>query len=237
MNNIKVFISVVIATSAIFFSQQTYASDDEVFYIGGGIGQSEASGYCSGVSSPFTCKSTNTLSRAIVGFQSNRWFGIELNYIDLGKFSMNGSGTAGGMVCNPVCSFPTGTYAYTEIIKSKGFQFASVGSVPLGKGLFLLGKLGMMHWTVSGSTLLSVAGFPAGTVNFYPTNGAIGLHGFVSNNASDSGNSPVLGFGLKYEIGEQFAVRGEFEVAPKIGSAATGKYDYKIYSTSLIYKF
>jgi OmpA-OmpF porin, OOP family len=237
MNKIKVFVSAAIATSAILLNQQTFASDDESFYIGGGIGQVEATSFCSDVTSPFTCEGTDTALMAIVGFQSSRFFAVELGYADFGKFEMSGNGTATGTVCNPVCSFTSGTYSYTDTLKSKGIKFAGIVSVPLGKRLSLLGKFGLLHWTANGNSTLTTAGFPPGAFNIYPATGSFGGHAFGNNIASESGDSPMYGFGLKYEINEQLAARGEFEIAHQIGTTVTGQYNYMVYSASLLYKF
>jgi hypothetical protein len=56
--------------------------------------------------------------------------------------------------------------------------------------------------------------------------------------ASDTGNSAIVGLGLKFRLGEKFVARGEYEATPtKIGAAATGQTKLQIFSASLLYLF
>ena len=96
-----------------------------------------------------------------------------------------------------------------------------------------MGKLGFLHWSANEESIVNGTGFPVGTYSIYPTNGYPGERSFASYNKTDSGNAPLLGVGLKYEISEQFAVRFDVEMAIR----AYSKYDYSIYNSSLIYKF
>lgn len=196
------------------------------------MGQADATNYCGGETTRYalaypalSCESTSTTLKAILGFQSNRWFGIEFGYADLGK--AKASATSTGVVCNPTC----GPWQYTvnDTIKSKGFEFVGVGTIPLDEDLSLLGKFGLLHWTVTGSGALSGA-VPAGYTTLMPVPAVYG--------ATDTGNSAIVGIGLKFKLGEKFVARGEYEATPaKIGTAATGQTKLQIFSASLLYLF
>lgn len=229
MNMLKVIASVFVAVLALFFSQLSYAGNDGKIYIGGTLGQVKALKYCVGVRDPITCDDTNQVLGVFVGLQSNRYFGIEIGYVDFGKFEIHGNGTALGIFCY-TC---TGTYTYSDTIRIKGFRFASIGSIPVGKDFFVLGKLGFLHWSANEESIVTGSGFPPGIIDLYPTTGSPGERPFISYSKKDSGNTPLLGVGLKYEINEQFALRFDAEMALR----AYSKYDYRIYNSSIIYKF
>jgi hypothetical protein len=119
-------------------------------------------------------------------------------------------------------------YTITDTIKSKGFEIVGVGSLPLDEDLSLIGKFGLLHWTVTGSGALTGTP-PAGAV-FWPTPATYG--------ASDSGNSAIVGLGLKFKVGEKFVARAEYEATPaNIGTYATGQTKLQIFSASLLYLF
>jgi OOP family OmpA-OmpF porin len=221
-----------IAVFSFSFSQHAFAIDRDVFYVGGGLGQANATNFCGSVSSTYSCNSSSQSRSAFIGFQTNRYFAIELGYLDLGKMEIQGSGLASD--CNPNCSNINGAYTYSDTFSAKGVRFSTIGSVPLGRGLFISGKLGLLHWTATEQSTLNST-FPSNT-HVYPVNGWPMGHPFSSMNHTETGNAPVVGLGLKYEIGEQLAARFEFEMTPHIQGTYT-KYDYSIYSASLLYKF
>ncbi len=120
-------------------------------------------------------------------------------------------------------------YTITDTIKSKGFEIVGVGSVPLDEDLSLIGKFGLLHWTVTGSGALTGTP-PAGAGFAMPTPATYG--------ASDSGNSAIVGLGVKVKVGEKFVARAEYEATPaSIGTAATGQTKLQIFSASLLYLF
>lgn len=222
----------LIAVLPFSFCQHAFALDRDVFYVGGGLGQATATNFCSSISSSFSCDSSSQSQSAFIGFQTNRYFAIELGYLDLGKSTIQGSGPATD--CNPTCSTVNGAYTYSDTFSTKGFRFSTIGSVPLGRGLFISGKLGLLHWTAKEQSTYNTT-FPPNT-NASPINGYPGGHPLFSSNHTETGNAPIVGLGLKYEIGEQLAARFEFEMTSQIHGTYT-KYDYSIYSASLLYKF
>jgi hypothetical protein len=146
------------------YADSAAASGDHEWYIGGSVGQVNAASYCGGETSRFpfaylpspSCERASTTLRGIVGYQSNRWFGLEFDYADLGKAKANGT-SMGASGAGPWL------YTITDTIKSKGFEFVGVGLVPLDEDLSLIGKFGLLHWTVTGSGALT-GNPPAGLV-------------------------------------------------------------------------
>ncbi len=220
--------SVFIAVLFFSFCQQAFAIERDAFYVGGGFGQATAATFCSSVSSTYSCNDSSRSQSAFFGFQTNRYFAVELGYLDLGKVEILGSGPATD--CNPNCSTINATYTYSDTFSAKGFRFTTIGSVPLRRGLFFSGKLGLLHWTAKEQSIYNTT-IPGA----YPTNGYPG-HPLSTVNHTETGNAPLLGLGLKYEIGEQLTARFEFEMTPRIHGTYS-VYDYSIYSANLFYKF
>lgn len=228
----KIFVtvgSVFIAVLSFGCCQHAFAIDRDVFYAGGGFGQATASSFCSSVSSTYSCDNSSPSQSVFIGFQTNRYFAIELGYLDLGKMEIHGGGPATD--CNPNCSTVNSSYTYSDSFSTKGFRFTTIGSVPLGRGLFFSGKLGLLRWTAKEQSTFNTT-LPGA----YPTNGYPAGHPLSSVNHTETGNAPLLGLGLKYEIGEQLTARFEFEMTPHI-QATYSKYDYSVYSASILFKF
>jgi OOP family OmpA-OmpF porin len=101
------------------------------WYIGIGIGQSNAKGACDGVSGPgITCDETDTAGKILGGYQLSRNFALELAYADLGqaKATFAGFGSA--------------------TIGAKGFEFTGIGMLPIAERFSLLARAGLFSWKV-----------------------------------------------------------------------------------------
>ena len=161
-------------------------------YVGLGVGSSKISGFDNGtVSGGNTNKS---LVKIYGGFQFTPNWGAELQYSNLGNRDVTNAGVAVG-------SFRTSQYS-----------IAGTGTLPLGSGFSLLGKLG-----VSANRVNS----PAGVFN------------------SSNNTSALIGVGASYSITPAMSVRVEYEDFGKVGTIAANGSTVRAngYSISLKYGF
>jgi opacity protein-like surface antigen len=116
------------------------AAADEAsgLYIGAGVGQSDVDTSCAvpgGVTT--SCDTTNTAWKAYLGYQFNKWIGLEGGYVKFGDVN------ASGLVGSTPVSAQTQTW---------GVPVYAVGSIPIpldsaGKyKISVLGKLGAIYW-------------------------------------------------------------------------------------------
>ena len=108
------------------------------FYIGGNVGQSRTSISASDIILPagfaFTAFSSNETDvgfKLYGGYRINDNFAVELGYVDLGKFSFNGT------------TAPAATVSGT--IKNSGVNLDAVGILPLQNNFSLFGKIGACY--------------------------------------------------------------------------------------------
>lgn len=108
----------------------TALAADAGYYLGGSVGQSRPSfdtaGAAPGVG--VNIDSSATAWKILGGYQFDKNWGVELNYVDFGKYNI--SAPANGT---------TGTADLT------GWGGAVVGTLPLGSNVSLLGKLGVLR--------------------------------------------------------------------------------------------
>lgn len=127
------------------FASQTALAQDKGFYVGLGVGQSDAKDACSelgGVGFSGSCDDTSTGKKIILGYQFNPNFALEGGYVDLGKFKANGT----------VLGVPASAFA-----KAKSWQLVAVGTLPLANNFSLFGKAGIHSWDAdAGVTALGV---------------------------------------------------------------------------------
>ena len=78
-------------------AQLQFGRMDTGLYLGGSLGGSQFRNACEGVPGGVSCDDKDFALRGFVGWQFNRWFGLELGYADLGKAeaSVPGFGVAG----------------------------------------------------------------------------------------------------------------------------------------------
>ena len=95
-------------------------------------------------------------------------------------------------------------------LEMTGYGMSLVGYVPMTKDLSLLGRIGENRMTLKN----------------------------ITNNASDTTWSPVLGVGLKYDFNPNMGVRWEVERISKMGNNTTTiKTDTNLYTVGLDYQF
>jgi OOP family OmpA-OmpF porin len=128
MRAIKLFAVAVLALGALVAAPQAAAQG---FYVGGSVGQSDFNdgNVVPDLITSGTVDGKDTGFKIFGGYQFNPYFGLELAIVDLGEASY--SGTFGGV---PVVG---GT------VDAWGFNFSAVGTLPLGAGFALFGKVGL----------------------------------------------------------------------------------------------
>ena len=166
------------------------------FYIGGSVGQSnfDDSNAIPDLITAGTVDGSDTGYKIFGGYQFNQHFGLELAYVDLGKASYSGNffgvPVTGGSV------------------KTSGFNFSAVGTLPLGSNFALFGKAGFFTWESKASD----------------TTGGVPFSG------TENGTDLSLGIGASYNFTKNFAVRAEWERFKAVG-------DIDLLSIGAVYKF
>ena len=190
-------------------------AQDQGLYIGGSLGQSRANnvGDCSDVFdivNSCSVKTKDTGWRLFAGYQINQNAAIEGSYVDLGTFTISGSGRIAG---TPVFGNASGSD------KANGFSLDAVGTLPVNAPVGLVGRIGVFAWTLDASATASGGG--------------------ISASASDKpkGVSLDFGVGVKYDFDRDIGIRGEFERFTNIGNDTTGKSDIDLISASILYRF
>jgi OOP family OmpA-OmpF porin len=112
----------VMAAPAVSIAQ---ARGETGWYLGGGIGQSQAKDGCTGVGGPgVSCDDKDTAIKILGGYNFNRNLAAELGYTDLSKAKASGGGV-------------------TAEIKSTAWELVGVGSYPIANQFSVYGKLGL----------------------------------------------------------------------------------------------
>ncbi len=104
------------------------------FYVGAGIGGSEAKDFCSDVRSlgVTSCDEKDRTWKASAGYRFHPNIALEAGYVDLGKFSAGIGGT-------------------TVRIDAKAFELLAVGMIPIWQSFSIYGKAGVARWDIDGT--------------------------------------------------------------------------------------
>lgn len=192
------------------------------WYIGAGGGSTKANnaGSCSdlnGLFDPgFSCTSNDTSTgwKVFAGYQFNPYIAAEAGYVDLGNFKLSASGN--------IAAIPA-TANSTD--KASGFSLDAVGTLPIGEGFGLLGRIGILAWKLDATATVSGGGLgPPGS-------------GPATTNDKPTGTSVDFGVGVKYDFNSVGGVRVEWQRFKSIGNDTTGKSDIDLISASLLYRF
>jgi len=136
------------------------------------------------------------------GYQFNPNFAFEVAYVDLGEAKISGTDSFLGSA--------------TATIEASGFNFAVVGSFPVGERFGLLAKAGLFRWDLDASVNTSI----------------------VSGSLNETGFDPMFGIGGSFNISEKFGVRVEYEKFLDVGDDdTTGQSDVDLISASLVFRF
>ena len=154
------------------------------WYIGFGIGQTKFKGACDGAGP--NCDDTDTAGKIIGGYQFSKNFDLEAAYADLGEVKAGGS-----------------------TLKAKGFEFAGVGMLPIGRQFSLLARGGLFHWNVD-------------------TTGP---------STSASGTDLTYGLGVKFDFNRDFSGRLEWQRYKDVGDEnKTSQSNIDFIGVSLVYR-
>ncbi len=211
--------SICIVAASLGCAAGAQAADDSGWYIGAGIGRSnardlgnaastlDASLATQGITSSTLFGSTNTAWKLFGGYQFNQYFGVEGGYSNLGQFPANSAVTA------PAPDTGSGTLTENNV-----WSLAAIGSAPILDKFSVFGKLGIAYSTVDFNYVAPVSG--------------------VAISQSSSQTEPLFGIGLKYEFNNHVGLRGEWERYLKVGNNSTiGGSDVDLWNMSLQYRF
>ena len=193
-------------------------AQDTALYLGGGVGSSKVNnvGSCSDIFETVTScddKTRVTSWRLFVGYQFSQYLAAEASYVDLGNFTISGTGTIPSIIAPPV------EFTANASDKATGFSLDVVGTLPIRARFGLIGRVGFVAWTLDASA--DVAG------------------GGVSRSTSEkpTGTSADFGAGVKYDFEKKVGARAEFQRFAKIGNDSTDKSDVDMISASIVYRF
>ena len=137
------------------------------------------------------------------GYQFNPNFAFEVGYYDLGEAKVSGTDSFLGST--------------TATIEASGFNFALVGSIPLGERFELMAKAGIFRWEMDVSATSSI---------------------FGSGSENETGFDPMFGIGGAFNFTKNLGVRVEYEKFLDVGDEdTTGQSDVDFLSASLIFRF
>ena len=183
------------------------------FYAGLSLGQAKAKGACDSDASVTVsnCNDSDTSWKIFGGYQFTPNFALELGYNDFGRVSGDATAVLGGS-----------TFTGNAKIEATAFELTGVGSLPLGHQFSLYGKLGVYYAETKSSATVRQTTPP-----------------FASGSASTSDNNTNLtfGFGARYDITRNIAVRAEWQRFSKVGSDDTGKGDIDVLAIGGLYRF
>jgi len=208
--------SSILAVAGLSHAPGVLAADELSWYVGGGLGMSDAQRTTSwgqqvdaifltnGFTTNTLISSHETAWKIFGGYQFNQNFAVEAGYTYFGKFD----GTT--YISAPAPGLGAGKWE-----ASSPLNVAVVGTVPVWDRLSAIGKLGLAYTkvtvTVSAPTPISL---------------------------SASRVQPLLGVGLKYDFTKAFTVRGEFEHFNNVGDGSnTGQTAINVWSLSGQYHF
>ncbi len=188
----------------------------EGWYAGFGGGQSSIQqDLCAGSELAFdpgtsacSADSTDTALKIFGGYQFNPVGALELSYVNLGKASVDASGTV----------FGTPSSLHGEW-KADGVAFEGVGTLPITRRFGILARIGFFNWNAELSA--SGSGYYAG-------------YGSVS----DSGTDLTYGVGIKLDFANHVGLRAEWQRFQDVGNdSTTGRSDVDLLSASVLYRF
>ncbi|MFA6062897.1 MAG: outer membrane beta-barrel protein [Gallionella sp.] len=155
-------------------SGSAMAIDVGQFYVAADVGQAKAKDGCSGLPAGFSCNTNSTGIRLGGGYQITNQLSAELNYADLGTYTING--TLAGL-------------PFTSPNTIKSLQGALVANLPITDSFALTGKLGFASTKVNASASIPGA---AVSISATSTTPVLGVGMLYSVNKS-------LAFRAQYE--------------------------------------
>jgi OOP family OmpA-OmpF porin len=148
--------------------------------------------------------------KAVAGYRFGRHFAIEGGYAWLGEFQFS----------NQVSAPASG--ALTADTRVIGLFLDAVGLLPVGWGVTVLGKVGVVGSELRTTRTVTGAATPA--------------PGLGTTSYADEANLKY-GLGLQYDLGARATIRAEWERYVDLGNAATGAVDLDVYSVGVMLRF
>lgn len=189
----KTFAVMVLAFCGVIAVGQASAQG---FYIGGSAGKSDFddNNAIPDLISSGSVDGSDTGLKIFGGYQFNQNFGVELAWVELGE-----AGYSGTFFGAPVTG---GT------VETWGLNVSAVGTLPLGSGFALFGKVGLFAWEAEASDV--TGGLPF--------------------SGQDDGTDISLGIGVSYDFTRNSSVRAEWERFKAVG-------DIDLLSVGVSYRF
>ncbi len=201
-------------TLALMAASFAHADNNTGWYIGGNIGQSQAtiddaritSGLLSNglIAGPINDVHRDLGFKIVGGYQFNKNFALEGGYFDLGKFGFT------------TTTVPMGTLSGD--IKLHGLNLDAVGTLPMTDKFSVFGRLGVTHTQAT---------------DFFAGTGAVNV---LNPNPSSRATHLKVGLGMQYELTNALTLRSEIE-RYRIDDAVGNKGDVDLVSLGLIYRF
>ncbi|MES1982367.1 MAG: porin family protein [Pseudomonadota bacterium] len=174
----KIIIGVLLATAL----APAYSAD-EVFYVGANLGQARASGTLSGGAS----SATDTSFSVLGGYQINKIWAAELQYVDLGRIAYSGS---------------------TTTATSTALALSALGMWPIDNNFSVFGKAGLAYSTTTSGRPQDTnrIGIAIGFGGQYNMSNVLGIRAgydrYEVGKSSDGndGNYGVISAGLVYKF-------------------------------------
>ena len=198
------FVALAFSASAV---AQVNPQDNKGFYVGFSTAQARSSFDRSpAVAGGFPADYSNSSGtwKGYGGYQFNQYFGLELTYAQLGEFNAHINAN--------------GADLYTQI-RTTAWTGSLVGTLPLGKGFSLLGKVGESYTRESrGDCNICQAPVTGSSSNVW---------------------SPTFGAGVKYNFTPNWSARFEGERYTKVGDSGGSTFGGRIdlWSAGVSYKF
>ena len=155
------------------------------------------------------------------GFQFKRFLAVEALYASLGEYTRKaqGRGSFGKLQRK-------GTYETTDNLKLDGYGLTALASLPIGDRFSVFGKFGSFHW--SGKLNHATTFRTGGTPQLDP----------ITSADKDSGYSPLLGFGGRYDLKHRVSLRAEWmQIKGVGGELSTGNSNVDIFSIGALISF
>lgn len=157
------------------------------------------------------------------GYIFNKYFNLEVGYVDLGDAELNEELTVSSTLPAPIGTILTsiGSHAIAEVT---GFTFTAVIKYPLLEKLSVFGKVGAFFWQTDTTVSTSIDSQPP-----------IFSSGFSDAlSFEDNGSDVMFGFGAEYDITERWGVRAEWE---RYSNVSDDDNDIDYISGGVIFRF
>lgn len=112
-----------------------------------------------------------------------------------------------------------GGVAIDATSKASAWELVAVGMLPLGAKFSIYGKAGAYYAKTDNRATAAVPGFSS------------------SGSASDKNHDITWGFGVRYDVLRNLAVRAEWQQYNDVGGQNTGKTDIDVLSIGALYRF